>query len=231
MRKGKQYSQALTKVDRTQRYSLEEAIALAKENKYTKFDETLEINFRLGVDPRHADQMLRGSIVLPNGTGKEVKLLVLTKGEKIKEAEEAGADFVGNDEYIEKIKDGWLDFDMIIASPDMMGAIGKLGRVLGPRGLMPTPKTGTVTFEIEKAVKESKSGKVTYKIDKQGNMHIPAGKTSFTKEALVDNVRAIIYEILRVRPAAFKGQYIKNIVISTTMGPGIKVDLDEAVRT
>mgnify|MGYP000259322741 CR=1 FL=1 len=227
MSRGKKYIQMLEKVDRFKRYPLEEAIELAKETSYAQFDETVELSFRLGVDPRHADQMVRGSVVLPAGTGKKVRVLVITQGEKEKEAEEAGADMVGSDEYLEKIQDGWLDFDLLIATPDMMSKLGKLGKILGPRGLMPSPKTGTVTMDIGKAVKEAKAGKVNYKVDRQGNLHIPIGKRSFSTEDLLANAKEVIGDVKKSRPASCKGQFIRNLVVATTMGPGIKVELSK----
>ncbi len=230
MKRGKKHIEALQKVDRFKRYSLDEAIELAKEISYANFNETVELAFRLGVDPRHADQMVRGSVLLPKGTGKSVRVLVITKGEKEKEAAEAGADMVGNEEYIEKIRGGWLEFDVLIATPDMMSSIGKLGRILGPRGLMPSPKTGTVTFDIAKAVKEAKAGKVNYRVDRQGNLHIPLGKVSFAKEDILENARSVIDAVMRARPSAFRGQYVKSLTLSTTMGPGIKLSLTELTR-
>ena len=223
-KKGKKYLEATKLVDRLTAYPVEEAIDLAKKTNFAKFDATVEAAFRLGVDPKKADQQIRGAVVLPNGTGKTQRVLVFAKGEKMKEAEAAGADYVGDQEYINKINQGWLDFDVIVATPDMMGEVGKLGRILGPKGLMPNPKTGTVTFEVEKAVKEIKAGKVEFRVDKAGNIHVPIGKVSFEDEKLAGNFATIYDTILKAKPAAAKGTYMKNVVITTTMGPGIKVD-------
>ncbi len=202
----------------------EEAVKRALESSFAKFDETVDVAVRLGVDPRHADQMVRGSVVLPNGTGKEVKILVFAKGEKEKEALDAGADFVGNDDLVEKIKEGWFGFDKAIATPDMMGAVGKIGKLLGPRGLMPNAKTGTVTFDIAKAVNELKAGKIDFRVEKAGIIHAPMGKVSFGVEKIVQNVAAFVETILRLKPASSKGTYLKGIALSTTMGPGVKID-------
>ncbi|HEX7878158.1 MAG TPA: 50S ribosomal protein L1 [Candidatus Eisenbacteria bacterium] len=201
-----------------------EAIKVVKSCASAKFDETVDVAVRLGIDPRHSDQQVRGTVVLPHGTGKTIRVLVLAKGEKAKEAEAAGADLAGADEYLAKIKEGWLDFDAVVATPDMMAEVGKLGKVLGPRGLMPNPKTGTVTFDVTKAVKELKAGKIEFRVDKGGNLHVPVGKASFGPDALYDNVRAFLNEILRAKPAAAKGAYVKSVTLSTTMGPGIKID-------
>jgi large subunit ribosomal protein L1 len=206
---------------------LDKAMDFVKSHANAKFDETVEIAIRLGVNPKYTDQMVRGTVVLPNGTGKTVKVLVLAKGEKMSEAEEAGADWVGAEEYIEKIKEGWLEFDRVIATPDMMGSVGKLGRILGPRGLMPNPKTGTVTFEVAKAVQEVKGGKIQFKVDRGGNLHVPAGKASFEGEKLVENARTFLAEVQRLRPASAKGQYIKSVTVSSTMGAGMRVDLSD----
>ncbi len=222
--RGKRYKEASTKVVGGQRYSFNDAVALALDCAYTKFDETVDIAVRLGVDPRHADQMVRGTVVLPNGVGKEVRVLVFAKGEKEKEAADAGADYVGSDEYVEKIQKGWLDFDKTIATPDMMGAVGKLGRVLGPRGLMPNAKLGTVTFDVARAVKEVKAGKIDFRVEKAGIVHAPMGKASFGVNALLQNISAFMDTILRLKPSSSKGTYLKGIAISTTMGPGIKID-------
>jgi len=227
MFKGKKYRAVLEKVDRTKRYSLREAITLAKENHYAKFDETVDMAFRLGVDPRHAEQMVRGTLVLPKGLGKKVRVLVIAKGEKEKEAIEAGADMVGAEEYIEKIQNGWADVDIIIATPDMMGMLGKVAKILGPKGLMPNPKVGTVTFDIARAVQEAKAGKVQFKVDKSGNLHIPIGKVSFSVDDLMENAIAVIDAVLRAKPAGLKGQYLKNAVVTTTMGLSYKLDLNE----
>lgn len=223
-KKGKKYSEASKLVDRTNAYPLEEAIELVKKTNFTKFDATVEVAFRLGVDPKKADQQIRGAVVLPNGTGKTQRVLVFAKGEKAKEAEAAGADYVGDAEYINKINQGWFEFDVIVATPDMMGEVGKLGRVLGPKGLMPNPKTGTVTFDVEKAVNEIKAGKVEYRVDKAGNIHVPIGKVSFDNEKLAENFNTIFDTMLKVKPSAAKGTYMKNVSITSTMGPGIKVD-------
>lgn len=223
MAKSKGSKQAQGLVDRTKIYDPEEGFALLKEAHYVKFDETVEVAIRLGVDPRHADQKVRGTLVLPYGTGQSRKVLVFAKGDKAKEAEDAGADFVGAEDLAEKITGGWTDFDIAIASPDMMGVVGKLGRVLGPRGLMPNPKVGTVTNDITKAVEESKAGKIEYNVEKAGIVHVPIGKISFEVEKLVANYRALIDALLKAKPAAAKGQYIKSSSITSTMGPGIKV--------
>ena len=223
-KRGKKYQEATKLVDRDQVYSAEEAIELVKKASTAKFDETVEIAVRLGVDPKKADQQIRGAVVLPNGTGKTQRVLVFAKGEKAKEAEAAGADYVGDEDYINKINQGWFDFDVIVATPDMMGQVGKLGRVLGPKGLMPNPKTGTVTFEVEKAVNEIKAGKVEYRVDKAGNIHCPIGKVSFETNKLVENLTTIIDTLNKVKPAAAKGTYMKNVAVASTMGPGVKVN-------
>lgn len=204
-------------------YSVEEAIKLVKKTSQTKFDASVDVSFRLNVDPRHADQQIRGAIVLPNGTGKSQKVLVITQGAKVQEAQDAGADFVGGTELLEDIQKGWFDFDVIVATPDMMGELGKLGKVLGPKGLMPNPKTGTVTMDVTKAVEEIKKGKVEYRVDKDGNINCLIGKTSFSTEKLMENYQTLYEVIKRARPAAVKGTYMKNIVLSSSMGPGIKV--------
>jgi len=223
-KKGKKYREALAKVDRTKRYSFEEAVKLALENAYAQFDETVEAAVVLGVDPRHADQMVRGSVVLPHGTGKKVRVVVFAKGDKAKEAEAAGADYVGAEDLIKKIQDGWLDFDKAVATPDMMPLVGRIGKILGPRGLMPSAKTGTVTFDVARAVKEIKAGKVDFKVDRAGVVHVPLGKVSFGEKKILENTAAFFEALLRAKPSAAKGQYIKSVTISTTMGPGIKVD-------
>lgn len=220
---------AKSKIEANKMYTFKDAIALAKEVSFAKFDETFEVAFRLGVDPRHADQMIRGALALPAGTGKSVRVVVITSGENINKAEAAGADFVGGDELINKISGGWLDFDRVIATPDMMGKIGKVARVLGPRGLMPNPKLGTVTTDIDKAVKEQKAGKVEYRTEKTGIVHIPFGKKSFTVEQLTENFKALASAIIKAKPASAKGNYLKSIAISTTMGPGIKIDINDVV--
>ncbi|MDP2813164.1 MAG: 50S ribosomal protein L1 [Erysipelotrichaceae bacterium] len=223
---GKKYLAALAKVDRTKTYPVEEAIALAKEVNFVKFDPTVEVSFRLNVDPRHADQQIRGAMVLPHGTGRTQTVLVITQGPKEKEALDAGADFVGGKEILDKIKGGWFEFDIIVATPDMMGELGKLGKLLGPKGLMPNPKTGTVTVDVTKAINEIKKGKVVYRVDKEGNINVMIGKLSFTEEQLRENFKAIYDVILRARPAAVKGFYMKNVVLSTTMSPGIRITVD-----
>ncbi|WP_106495551.1 50S ribosomal protein L1 [Lentibacillus sp. Marseille-P4043] len=224
-KKGKRYQEAAKLVDRSKAYEVEEAIALVKETAKAKFDETVEAAFRLGVDPKKADQQIRGAMVLPHGTGKTQRVLVFAKGDKAKEAEAAGADYVGDQELINKINQGWFEFDVIVATPDMMAEVGKLGRVLGPKGLMPNPKTGTVTFEVEKAVKEIKAGKVEYRVDKSSNIHVPVGKISFDNEKLVDNFVAITEQLVKVKPQAAKGVYMRNASVTSTMGPGVKVDI------
>lgn len=223
-KKGKKYLEAVKLIDRTKAYSVAEAVELAKKANYSKFDATVEVAFRLGVDPKKADQQIRGAVVLPNGTGKTQRVLVFAKGEKAKEAEAAGADFVGDADYINKIQQGWFDFDVIVATPDMMGEVGKLGRVLGPKGLMPNPKTGTVTFDVTKAVNEIKAGKVEYRVDKAGNIHAPIGKVSFEDAKLVENFTTVYEILMKAKPAAAKGTYMKNIAVTTTMGPAVKVD-------
>jgi large subunit ribosomal protein L1 len=221
---AKKYAEAIKKVDREKRYDMNEALALLPQMTFAKFDETVELALRLGVDPRHSDQMVRGSVALPNGLGKKVRVLVFAKGQKEKEAEEAGADFFGAEELIEKIQKGWLDFDKAIATPDMMGMVSKLGKILGPRGLMPNPKVGTVTFDIAKTVKEMKAGRVEFRVDKAGNLHIPVGKISFGKEKLIENVNSLLDVKVRLKPPSSKGTYVKGIAICTTMSPGIKID-------
>lgn len=223
-RRSKRYLETASKVDRNKAVTLEEGIRLVKETATAKFDETVEIAARLGVDPRHADQMVRGTVVLPHGVGKEVKVLVLTRGEKEKEAIEAGADYVGSDEYIDKIQKGWADVDVIIATPDIMPEVGKLGRILGPKRLMPNPKSGTVTLDVVKAVKEAKGGKIEYRVDRSGNVHAPIGKVSFEEEKLCENARTFIEAILRAKPLGVRGRYLLNLTLSTTMGPGIRLD-------
>ncbi|MEC5425597.1 50S ribosomal protein L1 [Virgibacillus sp. C22-A2] len=224
-KRGKKIQEALKLVDRTKLYEVKEAVALAKEASKANFDETVEAAFRLGIDPKKADQQIRGAMVLPHGTGKTQRVLVFAKGEKAKEAEAAGADYVGESDYINKINQGWFEFDVIVATPDMMAEVGKLGRVLGPKGLMPNPKTGTVTFEVEKAVKDIKAGKVEYRVDKQSNIHVPIGKLSFDNDKLIENFIALTEQLVKVKPQASKGTYMKNVSISSTMGPGIKVDV------
>jgi large subunit ribosomal protein L1 len=225
MKHSRRFSELATKVRGNGPYDLSKALELLKESASAKFDETVEVVYRLGIDPRKSDQQIRGTIVLPHGTGRSVKVLVLAKGEKVKEAEDAGADFVGGEDYIAKIQEGWLGADTIIATPDMMKDVGKLGKILGPRGLMPNPKTGTVTFDVAKAVGDAKAGKVEYRTDKTANVHVGVGKASFEVEQLRDNLVELTREILRVKPAAAKGVYIKKVSICTTMGPGIGLDL------
>lgn len=223
-KKSKKFQDAAKKVDSTKSYSVEEAVALAKEVDFAKFDATVEVAYRLGIDTRKNDQQIRGAVVLPNGTGKTQRVLVFAKGEKAKEAEAAGADYVGEAELVQKINGGWFDFDVVVATPDMMAEVGRLGRVLGPKGLMPNPKTGTVTMDVTKAINEIKAGKVTYRVDKAGNVHAPIGKVSFDNAKLVENFRTINDTMLRVKPSTAKGEYIKNITVTTTFGPGVKVD-------
>jgi len=230
MKRSKRYMALLERFDRTRKYTLREAIELAKELSTAKFDETIEIHVKLGVDPRKADQMVRGTVTLPHGTGKERKVLVLTGGEKEKEALEAGADYVGLDEYIEKIEKGWLDFDAVVATPDAMPRVGKLGRILGPRGLMPNPKTGTVTFDVGRVVREIKKGKIDFKVDRTGVVHAPIGKASFETDKLYENAIEFLRELQRVRPQAFRGTYMKTVHISSTMGPGIEVDMGDVAE-
>jgi len=221
---AKKYVEARKKIDREKRYEMDEALELLPQVCFAKFDETVELALRLGVDPRHADQMVRGSVALPHGLGKSVRVLVFAKGEKEKEAQEAGADTVGAEDLIEKIQKGWLDFDKAIATPDVMGMVSKLGKILGPRGLMPNPKVGTVTFDIAKTVKEMKAGRVEFRVDKAGNLHVPVGKVSFGKEKLLENLNSLLDAVIRLKPATSKGTYIKGMAVSTTMSPGIKVD-------
>ena len=224
-KRGKKYQESAKLVDRTNLYDVNEALDLVTKTAKANFDETVELAVRLGVDPRHADQQVRGTVVLPNGTGKEVKVLVLAKGDKIKEAEAAGADFAGGEELIEKIQnENWFGFDVIIATPDMMGVVGKIGRVLGPKGLMPNPKSGTVTFDVEQAVKEIKAGKVEYRVDKAAIINVPIGKVSFGADKLAENFKTIADAIIKAKPAAAKGRYLKSVTVSSTMGPGIKVN-------
>jgi len=214
-----------TKIDLTKEYPIEEAIAIVKDSIHVKFDETVDIAINLGVDPRKSDQMVRGTVVLPYGTGKTVRVLVFAKGEKEKEARDAGADFVGAEDLVEKIQQGWLEFDKAVATPDLMGLVGKLGKVLGPRGLMPNPKLGTVTFDVGKAVKEIKAGKVEYRAEKAGIVHVPVGKASFEKEKLVENTIAVLKSVVKAKPSTAKGKYVKKITMSSTMGPGVRLDI------
>jgi large subunit ribosomal protein L1 len=229
-KKGKKYNQAKVALDRNKRYDLGEGLRLVTESSYARFDESVDVAIRLGVDPRKADQMVRGTVLLPHGTGKTIRVLVFAKGQKEKEASDAGADYSGGDELIEKISGGWLEFDKAIATPDMMSSVGKLGKILGPRGLMPNPKVGTVTFDIEKAVKEIKSGKVEFRVEKAGIVHVAVGKVSFGVEKLLENVKALLEVIMRAKPPTSKGVYLKSIGLSTTMGPGVKID-PTSVRT
>ena len=224
-KKSKQLRAALEKIDSTKVYSVEEAVALAQETNFAKFDATVEVSYNLNIDVKKADQQIRGAMVLPNGTGKTQRVLVFARGAKAEEAKAAGADFVGEDELVAKINGGWLDFDVVVATPDMMAIVGRLGRVLGPRNLMPNPKTGTVTMDVAKAVEDIKKGKVEYRVDKEGNINLMIGKVSFDDEKLVDNFNAIYNTIVKARPAAVKGAFIKNLVLSTTMGPGIHVEI------
>src|SRR5690554_4848151 len=228
-KRGKRYQEAAKLVDRQKFYSPAEAIALVKQCATAKFDETVEVAFKLGVDPRHADQQVRGTVVLPHGTGREVRVLVFAKADKAEEARQAGADFVGAEDLAEKIQGGWTDFDVAIATPDMMGVVGKLGRILGPRGLMPNPRTGTVTAEVAKAVEESKAGKVEYRVNKESGMHVPIGKASFTTEQLIGNLTALVDAVVKARPASSKGTYIRRMHLSSTMGPGIRLNTQEAI--
>ena len=226
MKHGKKYVEAAKLVDRATAYEANDAVALVKKTAVAKFDETIEVHIRTGCDGRHAEQQIRGAVVLPNGTGKAVKVLVFAKGDKVNEAEAAGADYVGGDELIPKIQnDGWLDFDVVVATPDMMGVVGRLGKVLGPKGLMPNPKAGTVTMDVTKAVNDIKAGKIEYRLDKANIIHVPIGKASFTEEQLQENFDALMDAIVKARPSALKGQYLKSITLTSTMGPGVKVSV------
>ena len=226
MKTGKRYSEAAKLIEKTKTYDLEEAVALVKKTASAKFDERIEAHFRLGVDGRHADQQVRGAVVLPHGTGKTVKVLVFAKGNKVDEALAAGADYAGGDELVPKIQnEGWLDFDVVVATPDMMGVVGRLGRVLGPKGLMPNPKAGTVTMDVTKAINDIKAGKIEYRLDKSNIIHVPIGKASFTEEQLTDNFQTLIDAVVKAKPAAAKGQYIKSLVVASTMGPGVKLNV------
>lgn len=225
---GKKYDDALKLIEADKFYSPKEAVALVKKTAATKFDSTVEVAFRLGVNPKYPDQQVRGALVLPNGTGKSKTVMVFAKGPKVAEAEAAGADFVGGEEYVDKIKNGWMAFDVCIATPDMMGLVGRLGKILGPRGLMPNPKVGTVTMDVTRAVKESKAGKIEYRTDKSGNVQAPIGKASFTEEQLIQNYMTLADTLVKVKPAGAKGQYMKTITMSCTMGPGVKVDVLKA---
>ena len=225
MKKGKRYVESAKLVDRANLYDVDEAVSILKKTASAKFDETIEAHIRLGVDGRHADQQVRGAVVLPHGTGKTVRVLVFAKGDKVAEAEAAGADFVGGDELVPRIqKEGWLDFDVVVATPAMRGIVGRLGRILGPKGLMPNPKAGTVTMDVTKAINDIKAGKIEYRLDKSNIIHVPIGKASFTEEQLADNFHTLIGAIIKAKPAAAKGQYLKSVVVSSTMGPGIKLN-------
>lgn len=223
-KRGKKYLESLKLIDRTKLYNPEEAVDLVQQTARAAFDETIELAVRLGVNPKHADQQVRGTVVLPHGTGKKVTVLVFAKGEKAKEAEQAGADYVGAEDLVAKIQEGWLDFDVAVATPDMMGLVGRLGKILGPKGLMPNPKAGTVTFELEKAIKDIKAGKIEYRVDKTSIVHVPIGKKSFGTEKLLDNLKAVMEALIKAKPPAAKGQYLKSVVVSSTMGPGIKIN-------
>lgn len=226
MKHGKKYNEAAKQVDRSVAYEPGEAVALAKKTAVAKFDETIEVHIRTGCDGRHAEQQIRGAVVLPNGTGKTVKVLVFAKGDKVNEAEAAGADYVGGEELIPKIQnDGWLDFDVVVATPDMMGVVGRLGKVLGPKGLMPNPKAGTVTMDVTKAINDIKAGKIEYRLDKSNIIHVPVGKASFTEEKLLENFNALMEAIVKAKPSALKGQYLRSITLTSTMGPGVKVSV------
>jgi len=223
-KRGKKYTESKSNVDTLKRHDVTEAVETAIKSSFAKFDETIDVAVRLGVDPRHADQMVRGTVVLPNGLGKEVKVLVFAKGEKETEAKDAGADFVGNDDMVQKIQEGWFGFDKCVATPDMMGTVGKIGKLLGPRGLMPNAKTGTVTPDVAKAIEELKAGKIDFRVEKAGIVHAPMGKVSFGVEKIVQNLAAFLETIMRLKPSSSKGTYVKTIAVSTTMGPGIKID-------
>ena len=226
MKRGKRYQEAAKNIDRTVQYDVAEAIGLAKKSAVAKFDETLEVHIRTGCDGRHAEQQIRGAVVLPHGTGKTVRVLVFAKGTKVDEAQAAGADYVGGEELIPKIQnEGWLDFDVVVATPDMMGVVGRLGRVLGPKGLMPNPKAGTVTMDVTKAVNDIKAGKIEYRLDKANIIHVPIGKASFTEEQLADNFQSLISAIIKAKPSSLKGQYLKSCVVAPTMGPGVKINV------
>ena len=221
---GKKHTLAQSKYDRAKFYGLDEAVGLVKAMAYAKFDETVDLVFRLGVDPKHADQIVRGTVILPHGTGKSVRVLVFAQGEKEKEAQQAGADYSGCDDLIEKIQGGWMEFDTAVATPDVMGKVGRIGKILGPRGLMPNPKAGTVTFDVAGAVREIKAGRVEFRVDKAGNVHVPCGKASFPHERLLENATAVVETVIKAKPSAAKGRYMRNVAISTTMGPGVRLD-------
>jgi large subunit ribosomal protein L1 len=230
MKRGKSWKSAQESIDRLKLHDLDEAVEAIQSLPKANFDESVDLSVKLGVDPRHADQMVRGTVVLPNGTGKTVRVLVLTQGPKADEAKEAGADHVGADDYIEKLQEGWLDVDVIIATPDMMGKVGRLGKILGPRGLMPNPKVGTVTMDVAKAVSDAKAGRVEYRVDKAGNIHCPVGRRSFDAQALTENIQAVLKELQRAKPAAAKGNYMQSCSISATMSPAVKVDTSKALK-
>ncbi len=230
MAKSKRFAKALEAIDREKSYSLEETVAAIKKFATAKFNETIEVACNLGVDPKYSDQVVRGTCMLPHGTGKVVRVLAFARGDKAEEAKQAGADYIGDEETAQKITAGWLEFDVVIASPDMMGVVGKLGRVLGPRGLMPNPKTGTVTMDVGSAVKDAKAGKISFRVDKTGNVHVPVGKASFEEDALKENILTFMEKVIQLRPASVKGRYLKNMSVSSTMGPGIRVDIND-VRT
>jgi large subunit ribosomal protein L1 len=227
MTHGKRYRASVQKLDRAKTARIEDAVKLVKEMASCKFDETVDVALRLGVDPKQADQNIRGTVVLPHGTGRKVRVLVLAKGEKEREAQQAGADFVGSDDYMEKIQGGWLEFDAIIATPDLMAQVGRLGKILGPRGLMPNPKSGTVTFDVAKAVRDAKAGKIEFRVDKAGNLHAPVGKASFSEQQLAENARVLFTELMRLKPASLKGTYVRGASMSSTMGPGVRLDVQE----
>ena len=231
MKKGKRYVESAKLVDRTNLYDVEEAVSIIKKTANAKFDETIEAHIKLGVDGRHADQQVRGAVVLPHGTGKKVRVLVFAKGDKVEEAQAAGADFVGGQELVPKIQnEGWLDFDVVVATPDMMGVVGRLGRVLGPKGLMPNPKAGTVTMDVTKAVNDIKAGKIEYRLDKTNIIHVPVGKASFTEEQLADNFQTLMDAIIKAKPSTLKGAYIKSATVTSTMGPGVKLNVGKLVN-
>jgi large subunit ribosomal protein L1 len=227
---SKRYDAAAALVDREKQYTIEEALGVVRQAPAAKFDETVDLSIRLGVDPKHADQMVRGAVVMPNGIGKTVRVAVFAKGEKEREAREAGADVVGAEDLVERIQGGWMDFDTAVATPDLMGQVGRLGKVLGPRGLMPNPKLGTVTFDVARAVREAKAGKVEFRVDKAGNVHVPIGKRSFTPAQLQENALAMVEAIMRAKPAAAKGQYLRSLTVSSTMGPGVRVDVQKVAN-
>lgn len=230
-KRSKKYVEASARIDRDKKYSVGDAIEAVRSSAFAKFDESVDLAFRLGVDPKHADQMIRGAIVMPAGTGKSVRVCVITSGDKIKAAEEAGADYVGGDDVVAKIAGGWLDFDRVIASPEMMGKLGRIGRILGPRGLMPNPKLGTVAPDVAKAVAEQKAGKVEYRTEKNGIIHIPIGKKSFSSEKLRENFDAVVSAVFRAKPASAKGNYLRSLTMSTTMGPGVSIDINEVSQS